>query len=142
MTSLSQQTPTVSRWNVLRSRLGVLFESRVGTVGFALVSTWLVVSLVSLMWTPHPPTATDFVQNASPSLQHPLGTDHLGRDLLSRLMAGSQVILIKTRLSDDVTIPGGVALLGVLLVVGRLLPKSALPLGVSVLLATGVLSGR
>lgn len=125
MTSLSQQTHTVSRLNRIRSWLGVLFESRMGTVGFVLVSTWLVVSLVSLMWTPHPPTATDFVQNTSPSLQHPLGTDHLGRDLLSRLMAGSQVVLIKTRLNDDVTIPGGVALLGVL---GSLIIGSSLGL--------------
>jgi peptide/nickel transport system permease protein len=44
-----------------------------------------------------------------------LGTDHLGRDILSRLMQGTQVILLKTRLPGEanISIPGGVALWGV-----------------------------
>jgi nickel transport system permease protein len=43
---------------------------------------------------PHDPYATD-VENrlASPSLAHPLGTDHLGRDMLSRLIWGTRASL-------------------------------------------------
>lgn len=89
-------------------------ESRVGAVGLLLVAGWLGISALSLVWTPYAPTATEFDQNAAPSLSHPLGTDHLGRDMLSRLMAGSQVVLLKTRLPDGGVLPGGVALLGVL----------------------------
>ena len=84
-----------------------------GTFGLAVVLFWFGIGLLSLWWTPYEPTATDFIQNAPPSLDHPLGTDHLGRDLLSRLMAGTQVVLIKTRLSGDLVVPGGVALWGV-----------------------------
>ena len=92
---------------------GGIGESLMGRIGFGLVAIWFAVGLLSLVWTPHSPTATDFLQNDGPSLTHPLGTDHLGRDLLSRLMAGTQVILIKTRLPGDLVFPGGVALWGV-----------------------------
>ena len=91
----------------------MVFASRMGTTGLAVVLFWFGIGLLSLWWTPYEPTATDFTQNAPPSLDHPLGTDHLGRDLLSRLMAGTQVVLIKTRLSGDFLVPGGVALWGV-----------------------------
>ena len=98
-----------------------------GSVGLAIVITWLGLGLLSLVWTPHGPTATDFAQNQGPSFAHPLGTDHLGRDLLSRLMAGAQVILIKTRLPGDHVLPGGVALWGVFgsLLLGTLLGLNA-----------------
>lgn len=39
------------------------------------------------IWQPHDPDAIDLLaRHAAPSLAHPLGTDHLGRDLLSRMM--------------------------------------------------------
>ncbi len=83
-------------------------------VGMAIVVFWLVVGVISLFWTPYPPNAIDFAQNAPPSLKHPLGTDQLGRDILSRLMRGTQVILLKTRLPEGRgVIPGGVAIWGV-----------------------------
>ncbi len=94
--------------------ISIIFESKVGTVGMALVLFWVVLALISLFWTPYPPNATEFTQNLPPNSQNWLGTDHLGRDILSRLMQGTQVILIKTRLPwADVSIPGGVALWGV-----------------------------
>ncbi|HUU35786.1 MAG TPA: ABC transporter permease [Vicinamibacterales bacterium] len=44
--------------------------------------------------TPYDPNAVDLAANyQSSSLAHPLGTDHLGRDTLSRLIAGSRVSL-------------------------------------------------
>jgi len=91
----------------------IIFDSRIGTVGLCMVLFWITVALISLFWTPYPPNATEFVQNQWPTWEHPLGTDHLGRDLLSRLMDGTQVILIKTRLPNGWIIPGGVALWGV-----------------------------
>jgi peptide/nickel transport system permease protein len=95
-------------------RFSLVFSSRIATVGMAIVVFWLVVAIVSLLWTPYPPNAIDFAQNAPPSLRHPLGTDQLGRDILSRLMRGTQVILLKTRLpKSELVIPGGVAIWGV-----------------------------
>ncbi|RME71802.1 MAG: ABC transporter permease, partial [Chloroflexi bacterium] len=107
--------PRPSRWQRWWQSVSIIFDSRIGTVGLAMVLFWVVVALVSLVWTPYPPNATDFVQNSPPNAQNLLGTDHLGRDILSRLMQGTQVILLKTRLPGrNVSIPGGVAIWGVL----------------------------
>lgn len=53
--------------------------------GAALFGPWL---------TPYDPVAVDLSANYQPSsAAHPLGTDHLGRDTLSRLIAGARVSL-------------------------------------------------
>jgi peptide/nickel transport system permease protein len=96
--------------------ISIVFESRVATVGLAMVAFWVLLALISLVWTPHEPNSSDFVQNLGPNGTNWLGTDHMGRDILSRLMQGTQVILLKTRLpgDSDISIPGGVAIWGVL----------------------------
>jgi peptide/nickel transport system permease protein len=105
--------------------ISIVFESRVATVGMAIVLFWILVAFISLFWTPYPPNSSLFDQNLPPNSQNLLGTDHLGRDILSRLMQGTQVILLKTRLPGDanISIPGGVAIWGVVgsLVLGSLL---------------------
>ncbi|HSO27926.1 MAG TPA: ABC transporter permease [Anaerolineales bacterium] len=103
-----------SAWQVLWKNIAIVFESRVATVGLILVFFWVLVGLISLVWTPYEPNATIFTQNLPPNPQNWLGTDHLGRDMLSRLMAGTQVILLKTRLPWGFSIPGGVAIWGVI----------------------------
>lgn len=92
----------------------IVFQSRVATVGLILVLFWFVLGIVSLFWTPHPPNANLAESNLPPSASYWLGTDHLGRDILSRLMAGTQIVLLKTRLPNGWVIPGGVAIWGVL----------------------------
>ena len=92
----------------------IIFNSKVGMVGLALVLFWILLAFVSLIWVPYEPNANLFVQNLPPNSQNWLGTDHLGRDIASRLMTGTQVILLKTRLpGGNISIPGGVALWGV-----------------------------
>jgi peptide/nickel transport system permease protein len=109
--------------------ISIVFESRVATVGLIMVLFWLIVGLVSLVWTPYPPNSSAFEQNLPPNTTNWLGTDHLGRDIVSRLMTGTQVILLKTRLPGDsnISIPIGVAIWGVLgsLALGALLGLNA-----------------
>jgi peptide/nickel transport system permease protein len=105
---------STSRLKRAWSAVSVVFNSRVGTVGLLMVLFWILVALISIVWTPYDPNAPIFTQNTGPSAQNPLGTDHLGRDLLSRMMQGTQVILVKTRLPWGFSIPGGVAIWGVL----------------------------
>lgn len=65
------------------------------SVGAALVSCVVASALLSLFWLPHDPNAMDFAaQLAPPSAAHPLGTDHLGRDLLSRVLVGARGALL------------------------------------------------
>jgi peptide/nickel transport system permease protein len=117
-----------SRLQKIWQSVSIIFDSSVGTAGLMLVLFWVLIALVALFWTPYPPNATDFIQNSPPTTQNLLGTDHLGRDLLSRLMQGTQVILVKTRLPwGDISIPGGVAIWGVFgsLLVGSVLGLNA-----------------
>jgi peptide/nickel transport system permease protein len=58
--------------------------------GGAISVAMVLVALLSLVWTPYPPTAIDVAHRlAAASAAHPCGTDYLGRDVLSMLMAGA-----------------------------------------------------
>ena len=60
-------------------------------IGATLVAIVVATALVSLVYTPYPPNAADFLNRlAPPSRAHLLGTDHFGRDILSRVMVGAQ----------------------------------------------------
>jgi peptide/nickel transport system permease protein len=126
-TTKAQAEPT--RWQKMWKSISIVFESRVATIGLIMVLFWLIAGLISLFWTPYNPNASDFAQNLPPNGTNWLGTDHLGRDIVSRLMTGTQVILLKTRLPGDsnISIPIGVALWGVLgsLALGALLGLNA-----------------
>ncbi|MGB7875520.1 MAG: ABC transporter permease [Anaerolineales bacterium] len=125
--TMTQTRP--SRLQKMWKSVSIVFESRVATIGMAIVLFWVLLAFISLFWTPFDPNASDFIQNQGPSTQNWLGTDHLGRDILSRLMQGTQVILLKTRLPGDanISIPGGVAIWGVIgsLTLGALLGLNA-----------------
>jgi len=75
----------------LRTLLPRLMRDRLAFTGLALVTFFVIVALMAPVIAPHDPTATDAAQRlAGPSLQHPLGTDNLGRDYLGRLLYGSR----------------------------------------------------
>ncbi len=66
-----------------------------GKYAIVVIGLWLFVSVASLLWTPHPLLETDgFNVWSSPSMAHPLGTDGVGADVLSWLMAGSRTNLM------------------------------------------------
>ncbi len=58
-------------------------------VGLVLTLFLFVVVVISFFWTPYDPTKVDAMSKfAAPSSAHLFGADHLGRDVLSRVMAG------------------------------------------------------
>lgn len=64
-------------------------------VGGALIAVVVLTALVSLVWTPYNATRVVAGQRLQgPSAAHWLGTDHMGIDVLSRLMVGTQTCLI------------------------------------------------
>jgi peptide/nickel transport system permease protein len=100
MTVATAAQPRPSLFQRIWSGISIVFESRVATVGMAMVLFWVILAIISLLWTPFPENSSLFTQNLPPNAENWLGTDHLGRDILSRLMVGTQVILLKTRLPE------------------------------------------
>ena len=62
----------------------------------AVLSTLLgLAALLSLVWTPYPPAEIDIPNKlAAPSAAHWLGTDSLGRDIASQLLAGARSAIV------------------------------------------------
>ena len=71
-----------------------LLRHRLGMLGLALTTVLIVVGLFGPYVAPYDPNAIDArARFAPPSLEHPLGTDDFGRDILSRVMHGARVSL-------------------------------------------------
>jgi len=68
-----------------------LRRERKALVGLILVALLGVVAIFGPALAPYDPEADDFELFAPPSLDHPFGTDSFGRDILSRMAAGTQV---------------------------------------------------
>ena len=79
---------------IAASSLRYFSKNRLAAVGGALVAVVFVVSFFAPLLSPYDPSAID-IKNIliGPSLSHPLGTDDLGRDVLSRMIWGSRVSL-------------------------------------------------
>ncbi len=60
------------------------------TLGFAISALLVLTAALSLVYTPHDPLQMSItIRLQGPSAANWLGTDHFGRDLLSRIMAGA-----------------------------------------------------
>jgi len=72
-----------------------LRRSTTALVGAAIVAILLVVAIFADALAPMSPIASDQTQTfARPSWEHPLGTDQLGRDMLSRVIHGTRISLL------------------------------------------------
>lgn len=94
------KTPTLGD-KVLRTlgAVALLRESTVGMVGAGLVLFWILMALIAPFASPYDPNAT-MIPFQLPGTKAPdggtfwLGTDVLGRDIMSRVMWGAQTVLI------------------------------------------------
>lgn len=79
------------------SLLRRLLRDRTAVVGLAILVLLFVAALAAPLLSPYDPHAQNTADRfASPSLDHPLGTDHLGRDELTRVLYGARVSLLTT----------------------------------------------
>ena len=68
-------------------------------------------ALLSLVWTPHPPTEIDIPKKLQgPSASHWLGTDTFGRDTASQLMVGAQNSIVVGVIAVGIGLVAGVLL--------------------------------
>jgi len=58
-------------------------------LGGSVLLFWIITALTVQWWAPHDPIAIVDTRLLGPSLDHPLGTDALGRDVLSRTLHGA-----------------------------------------------------
>ena len=87
-----------ARANPARWRL--LFRRPTFVAGAAILLFWIVCAIFGGSIAPHNPLAQQLLaNNAPPSGAHWFGTDQLGRDVLSRVIAGSRSILEVTPLA-------------------------------------------
>ena len=63
--------------------------------GLVVSAALVACALLGLVWTPYDPNAQNFAATfRPPGLEHPLGTDHFGRDILSRLLRGASTSVL------------------------------------------------
>ena len=71
-----------------------LWRKRTALVGMGIIVVLVLTAILADVLAPYEPTATGSgVPMSLPNWQHPLGTDMLGRDMLSRVIHGSRVAL-------------------------------------------------
>ncbi len=88
-------------------------------IGALLVAAVIALCLLSFVWTPYPATELDIPHKLQPpSASHWLGTDSLGRDIVSLLIVGSRVSIAVGLIAVGIGIAFGVAL-GLLAAVKR-----------------------
>lgn len=82
-----------------------------GAFGTVVVAVVVAVALLSLVWTPRPLDEADAaLRLQGPSWQHLLGTDKVGRDTLSRLLAGSRTTVVVVAGATSLAAAVGIAL--------------------------------
>ena len=76
-------------------RLKPLLQSPPAAIGGTLVLFWILMALLAPWLAPYSPSASDLkaLAHPQPSAMHWLGTDHLGRDILSRILWGARTVL-------------------------------------------------
>jgi peptide/nickel transport system permease protein len=80
-------------------------------IGAALTLALVGVALLSLVWTPSPNLDPDLPNRLKPPASgHWLGTDHLGRDMLSMLMVGARTSIVVGLIAVSIGMAFGVAL--------------------------------
>ena len=96
-----------TRWTQFRA---VMLADKKALVGIVILAIFGVAALLGPLIAPYDPTAMDYDFLAPPSWQHPLGTDDLGRDLLSRIIVGAQISLFVGVSTVTLALVVGVAL--------------------------------
>ena len=88
-----------------------LLKHRVAVVGCVFVAIFVGASLLAPLISPYDPTEANFqAALKNPSLAHPFGTDHFGRDVFSRIIYGARTSLLIGVFSVLIAAFGGVLL--------------------------------
>ena len=71
-----------------------LFKSKTAVIGMVIVGIFLIIAIIGPLLAPYGYADMDIsIKNQTPSAEHWLGTDDMGRDILSRLLVGTRYTL-------------------------------------------------
>jgi peptide/nickel transport system permease protein len=97
-----------------RTRIPQAWRTPLGITGAVVALMWILIAVLGPALWPHDPLAQDFARLEAPSTAHWFGTDELGRDVFTRVLAGARV-----------TVPLAVLLVGLSVVIGGVLGLAA-----------------
>jgi len=94
-----------------RRYLKTLLQTRLVGTGLVILGVVICCAIFAAPLSPHDPLEQDYTALAqAPSWEHPLGTDDLGRDMLSRIIYGSRVSLQVGAIAVGLAVTFGAAL--------------------------------
>src|SRR5687767_1189603 len=106
--AVAQQAPPFSQRGATLRRL---LKHPGGVVGGLVTCTFFAIALLAPWLSPYDPLAQDLERRLrGPSWAHLLGTDDLGRDVLSRVMHGARISLTVGFMSIGIAVSGGLTL--------------------------------
>lgn len=104
-----------------RLALRRLLGNRLALAGAVLVLAFVLVALLAPLIAPYDPVKQNYLAlNETPSHSHVLGTDNLGRDVLSRLMYGARTSIAVGIVTQVIILSLGIPLGAVAALAGRL----------------------
>ncbi|KIX13316.1 ABC transporter permease [Dethiosulfatarculus sandiegensis] len=96
--NLNSSPAKADQWARLRENWRIFRKNLLGRIGLTLLAMFFLMALFSYvppmidpMYNPMTGVDPNVVFAQGPSLTHPLGTDFMGRDILSQLLAGARV---------------------------------------------------
>lgn len=102
------------RWRGLRRGWYRFRRNPAAVTGLIMVLTVVMVALLAPLIAPYPEQVGSFVdfrnRHEPPSLDHPLGTDNVGRDMLTRVIYGYRISLLLVVFVLGLSVPFGVLL--------------------------------
>jgi len=102
--------PTSERSQARRETLKVLVRRPAFLIGCFVMLAWVITALLGQRITPYDPFNYFTIGHEPPNPQHLMGTDRLGRDVLSRVMVGSRDVLIVAPLAALLGVTAGTLL--------------------------------
>ena len=93
-----------------RETIRLLVRRPAFIIGIVIIVGWIITAVLGDRITPFDPFNDFFPSHQPPSPQHWMGTDRLGRDVLSRVMVGSRDVLIVAPLAALLGVTAGTLL--------------------------------
>jgi peptide/nickel transport system permease protein len=94
-----------------RAALGTLARMPIAAGSALVLGFWILAAIFWPLFVPYGPDTPNYSQaNLAPTLRHLAGTDNYGRDVFSRVMAGSRQVLVMAPAATLIGLLGGITL--------------------------------